>query len=56
MSTLRRLSRFVGLAQALDSSQPEPMMEETGEQAYTELLRQLSSPVGIQSGDLAELF
>ena len=31
-------------------------MEETGEQAYTKLLRQLSSPVAIQSDDLAELF
>jgi ElaB/YqjD/DUF883 family membrane-anchored ribosome-binding protein len=32
------------------------MMEETGEQVYTDLLRQLSSPVGIQSDDLPELF
>ena len=31
-------------------------MEETGEQVYTELLRQLSSPIGIQSEALADLF
>jgi len=31
-------------------------MDDAGERAYTELLRQLSSPVGIQSDDLAELF
>jgi len=31
-------------------------MEETGEQVYTELLRQLSSPMGIQSDALADLF
>lgn len=31
-------------------------MEETGEQVYTELLRQLSSPIGIGSAALAELF
>lgn len=31
-------------------------MEETGEQVYTELLRQLSSPIGIQSDALADLF
>jgi ElaB/YqjD/DUF883 family membrane-anchored ribosome-binding protein len=36
--------------------QPEPMMEETGEQVYTELLRQLSSPMGIQSDALGDLF
>ena len=31
-------------------------MEEKGEQVYTELLRQLSSPIGIQSDALADLF
>ena len=31
-------------------------MEETGEQVYSELLRQLSSPIGIQSDALADLF
>jgi ElaB/YqjD/DUF883 family membrane-anchored ribosome-binding protein len=31
-------------------------MEETGKQVYTELLRQLSSPMGIQSDALADLF
>ena len=32
------------------------MMEETGEKVYTELVRQLSSPMGIQSHALADLF
>ena len=31
-------------------------MEETGEQVYNELLRQLSSPMGIRSDALADLF
>ena len=31
-------------------------MEETGEHVYTELLRQLSSPLGIQSDALGDLF
>jgi ElaB/YqjD/DUF883 family membrane-anchored ribosome-binding protein len=32
------------------------MMEKTGEEVYNELLRQLSSPIGIQSDAVAEMF